>query len=181
MKYLYKAYLLLLLLFFILVSPVYAQCPDGPPAGGTAYDTRSTLPAGPVSKEVKLPKFDPQSGMVTCVRLCVTIKGIIDTVALQNYSSSAQIGNYTYDRTDQITGPGIMSPLTSTANLNFSPFPLTAFDGTAGAGNNFYSKGSDTVLTRVLCANTSDSATIAQFYGTDSVSYDYDVDALLMA
>ena len=177
MKCLYKTFVLLFLFFFILVSPDYAQCPDGQPAGGTAYDTTILLPAGLVNKEVKFPQFDPQSGMVTCVRLCVTIKGIIDTVALQNYSSSNQIGSYTYDRTDQITGPGILSPLTSTANLNFSPFPLTAYDGTAGAGSDFYSSGSDTVLTRVICANISDSTTIAQFYGTDSVSYVYDVNA----
>ena len=176
MKFLYKLFVFLLLLLFMFAS-VYAQCPNGQPAGGTAYDTTILLPAGLVSKEVKFPQFDPQSGMVTCVLLCVTIKGIIDTVALQNFSSSAQNGSYTYDRTDQVMGPGIGSPLTSTANLSFGPFPLTAYDGTAGAGSDFYSKGSDTVLTRVLCANISDSVTIAQFYGTDSVSYDYDVNA----
>jgi len=180
MKCLYKLFLPVLLFFFIMLAfyqGSYAQCPDGQPAGGTAYDTTILLPAGLVSKEVKFPQFDPQSGMVTCVRLCVTIKGIIDTVALQNFSSSAQNGSYTYDRTDQVIGPGIITPLTSTANLSFGPFPLTAYDGIPSAGTDFYSRGSDTVLTRVLCVNISDSATITQFYGTDSVSYDYDVNA----
>jgi hypothetical protein len=180
MKCLYKFFLPVLMFFLfslVFIQTSYAQCPDGQPAGGTAYDTTILLPAGLVSKEVKFPQFDPQSGMVTCVRLCVTIKGIVDTVALQNYSSSAQNGSYTYDRTDQVTGPGIIAPLTSTANLSFGPFPLTAYDGTPGAGTDFYSKGSDTVLTRVLCVNISDSVTITQFYGTDSVSYNYDVNA----
>jgi hypothetical protein len=182
MKNIYKPFILLLLSFFtvILVSfqTSYAQtCPDGSPSGGTAYDTTILLPAGLVSKVVKFPQFNPVNGMVTCVNLCVTIKGIIDTVALQNFSSSSQTGSYTYDRTDQVTGPGILTPLTSTANLNFSPFPLTAYDGIPGAGTDFYSKGSDTVLTRVLCSNISDSATIVQFYGNDSVSYFYDVNA----
>ncbi len=179
MNKLYKALLFLLFLIngMIFTKPVLAQCPDGSPQGGTAFDTTIMIPTGNVSKEVKFPQFDPQSGMVTCVTLCVTIKGIVDTVALQNFSSSAQNANYTYDRTDQITGPGIITPLTSTANLNFGPFPLTAYDGVPSAGTDFYSKGSDTVLTRVLCSNINDSATIVQFYGTDSVAYNYDVNA----
>ena len=176
MKNLYTSFLFLLF-SFVLVSQSKAQCPDGQPAGGTAFDTTILIPAGIVAKEVKFPQFDPQSGMVTCVRLCVTIKGIVDTVALQNFSSSGQTGSYTYNRVDQITGPGIPSSLTSTANLSFGPFPLTAYDGIPGAGTDFYSKGSDTVLNRVLCANINDSATISQFYGVDSVSYFYDVNA----
>jgi hypothetical protein len=180
MKCLYPSSLFLLLFLFAILAfnnSGNAQCPDGQPEGGTAYDTTIFIPAGIVSKDVKFPQFDPQSGMVTCVRLCVTIKGIVDTVALQNFSSSSQVGSYTYDRTDQIMGPGMSTPLTSTANLNFGPFPLTDYDGVPGAGTDFYSAGPDTVLTRVLCHNISDSATIVQFYGTDSVSYDYDVDA----
>ena len=177
---LYKSSLYLLLFLFSMLAAVQsinAQCPDGQPEGGTAYDTTILIPAGIVSKSVKFPQFDPQTGMVTCVRLCVTIKGIVDTVALQNFSSSFQNGSYTYDRTDQVTGPGISTPLTSTANLSFGPFPLTAYDGIAGLGSDFYSAGSDTVLTRVLCHNIGDSATMVQFYGTDSVAYNYDVNA----
>src|SRR5688572_3452531 len=180
MKCLYKSSLYLLLFLFAMRAAIkigHTQCPDGQPEGGTAFDTTILIPAGIVSKNVKFPQFDPQTGMVTCVRLCVTIKGIVDTVALQNFSSSDQNGSYTYDRTDEITGPRIGTPLNSTANLSFGPFPLTAFDGIAGAGSDFYSAGPDTVLTRVLCHDISDSATIVQFYGTDSVGYDYDVDA----
>lgn len=176
MKNLYTIFSFLLL-SFMLVSRAYAQCPDGQPAGGTAFDTTIMIPAGIVAKEVKFPKFNPESGMVTCVRLCVTIKGIIDTVALQNFSSSSQNASYTYDRVDIITGPGIPTFLSSNANLSFGPFGLTAYDGIPGVGSDFYSKGSDTVLNRVLCANISDSTTISQFYGLDSVSYNYDVNA----
>ena len=180
MKCLYTSSLYLLLFLFtvlVVINSGIAQCPDGQPEGGTAYDTTILLTAGIVSKDVKFPQFDPQAGMVTCVRLCVTIKGIVDTVALQNFSSSSQVGSYTYDRTDQVMGPGMSAPITSSANLTFGPFPLTAYDGLPGAGSDFYSAGSDTVLTRVLCHNISDSATIVQFYGTDSVAYDYDVNA----
>jgi len=159
-------------------KPVYSQCPNGQAAGTTAFDTTIAFGAGIVSTQVKFPKFDPQTGMVTCVKLCVTIKGIIDTVALENYSSAAQNASYTYTRNDTITGPGIPSYLTSNANLGFGPFALSATNGVPGSGPDFFSVGPDTVLTRVLCSNISDSATIAQFYGVnDSVIYNYAIDA----
>jgi len=156
----------------------YSQCPDGQIPGSTAYDTTIAFGSGIVITDVKFPKFDPQNGMVTCVKLCVTIKGIIDTVALENYTNAAQTGSYTYTRKDTINGPGIPSYLTSSANLSFGPFPLAANNFVFGSGPDFYSRGSDTVLTRTLCANISDSATITQFYGVnDSVTYNYTIDA----
>jgi len=168
--------LLLLLTSFNHLS--YSQCSGGEPAGQTAYDTTIAFGSGIVSTQVKFPKFDPQTGMVTCVRLCVTIKGIIDTVALENYTNLPQTGSYTYTRKDTIRGPGIPTFLSSSANLSFGPYPLAATNGVFGSGPDFYSNGPDTVLTRVLCSNISDSATIASFYGVnDSVTYDYAIDA----
>jgi hypothetical protein len=178
MKKLYKfVFFLFMMLQYILRC--YSQCPSGQPAGATAYDTTIKFGAGIVSTLVKFPKFDPDSGMVTCVKLCVTIKGVIDTVALENLSNSAQTGSYNYSRRDTITGPGIPTYLTSGTNdLNFGPFPLAATDGVFGSGPDFYSHGPDTVLTKVLCANINDSATIAQFYGdNDTVVYNYNIDA----
>lgn len=156
----------------------YSQCPNGQPAGSTAYDTTIKFGAGIVSTQFKFPKFDPNTGQVTCVNLCVTIKGIIDSVALENFSSAPQTGNYSYSRRDTVSGPGIPTFLSSGTNdLNFGPFPLAAFDGVLGSGPDFYSAGSDTVLTKVLCVNISDSTTIADFYGTDSVTYNYHITA----
>jgi hypothetical protein len=182
MKKIYTAFsriVFVMLAVAALNGPTYAQCPSGQPAGATAFDTTIIFGAGIVNTQLKFPKFDPSTGMVTCVKLCVTIKGIIDTVALENLSNAPQTGSYTYSRRDTITGPGIPTYLTSGANnLSFGPFPLTATDGIFGSGTDFYSNGSDTVLTKVLCANINDSATIAQFYGVgDSVAYDYNIDA----
>jgi len=176
-----KFYSFVFLLFMLLYysGPASAQCPNGQPGGSTAFDTTIAFGAGVVATQVKFPKFDPQTGMVTCVNLCVTIKGIIDTVALENLSSSGQTATYSYSRSDTITGPGIPTYLTSGANnLSFGPFALSATDGVFGSGPDFFSVGPDTVLTKVLCTNISDSATIAQFYGVnDSVTYNYSIDA----
>jgi len=178
-----KSFYRFVFLFSMLLNYItrcYAQtCPDGSTPGATAYDTTIVFGAGIVNTQVKFSKFDPHSGMVTCVKLCVTIKGVIDTVALENLSNSAQTGSYNYSRRDTITGPGIPTYLTSGTNdLNFGPFPLAATDGVFGSGPDFYSQGPDTVITKVLCANINDSATIAEFYGVnDSVTYDYNIDA----
>jgi len=169
-----------LILFLIFTYHLScAQCSGGSPGGQTAYDTTIAFGSGIVATEVKFPKFDPTTGMVTCVRLCVTIKGIIDTVALENFTNAPQTGSYTYTRKDTIRGPGIPTFLTSApTNLSFGPFPLSATNGVFGSGPDFYSNGPDTVLTKVLCSNISDSATIAQFYGVnDSVTYNYSIDA----
>ena len=167
------------LLFLVLsIHLSYSQCPGGGTPGQTAFDTTIAFGSGIVSTQVKFPKFDPQTGMVTCVRLCVTLKGVIDTVALENFTNAAQTGTYTYTRKDTLRGPGIPTFLNSSTNLSFGPFPLAATDGVFGSGPDFYSNGPDTVLSRVLCLNISDSATIASFYGVnDTVVYNYAIDA----
>lgn len=181
MKHLYFRFFSVTILVLLATSFTYvghSQCADGQPSGQTAYDTTFVFGSGIVATEVKFPKFDPSTGMVTCVRLCVTIRGIIDTVSLENFTNAAQVGSYSYNRKDTVKGPGIPTQLTSSASLNFGPFPLSATNGIMGSGPDLYTHGSDTVLTRVLCANISDSSTLAQFYGTnDSVAYTYAIDA----
>lgn len=173
----FTSFFLLITLLLLNNSSSNAQCPVGYPPGSTAYDTTIKFPTGVTSIPVKFPQFDPQGGMVTCVRLCVTITGIIDTLAMQNYAASPQTATFNYIRTDQITGPGISTPLSNSASLSYGPPGniLTAYDGTPGAGTDFYSMANDTILNEVLCRTVSDSATIIQFYGTDSVTYNYDI------
>lgn len=174
-----------LFLFFVLQSNFksVAQCPMGYPPGSTAFDTTIAFPTGVTSIPVKFPQFDPLDGMVTCVRLCVTITGIIDTLAMQNYASSSQTATFTYIRNDQITGPGILAPLSNNVNLTFGPPGniLTAYDGVPGAGSDFFSMANDTILNDILCRTISDSATIVQFYGHDSVTYNYDISVITNA
>lgn len=166
----------LLLLFFFTSS--FAQCPDGSPQGGTAFDTTIATPEGVNTMQIKFPKFNPLGGMVTCVKLCITITGVVDSVSVENNSVAGQTANVYYVRTDQITGPGLGVPLSNSINKHYGPFALGGTDGAVGSGPDFISISHDTVLNKVqICRTLSDSTTIAQFYGTDSVAYTYDISA----
>ena len=68
----------LILLFFGQLS--HAQCSGGSPGGLAGYDTTIATPEGVNTMDVKFPQFNPLNGMVTCVKLCVTITGIVDSV-----------------------------------------------------------------------------------------------------
>jgi hypothetical protein len=180
MKYKYTILFTVSLPFLLTLSTLqslHAQtCPDGSPQGGTAYDTTIAFASGVTSTQVNFPKFNPASGMVTCVRLCITITGVVDTLAMQNFASTAQSGTFTYVRHDTITGPGLVTPLSNSVNQTYGPFPLTPYDGVPGAGTDFYSLSDDTILNAQLCRTLNDSTSISQFYGLDSVTYNYTID-----
>lgn len=168
--------LLCVLLFLITNKSVFAQCPDGHPQGGTAYDTTILFETGITSTPVKFPQFNPENGMVTCVKLCITITGVVDTLHIENLSASPQIANFVYNRSDAITGPGIIAPLTNTINETYGPYNLTPYDGSIGSGTDRVARGKDTVLNTQLCRTISDETTIEQFYGSDSITYNYTID-----
>ena len=141
------------------------------------YDTTIATPAGVNSLQVKFPQADPIKGMVTCVRLCITITGVIDTLSVENNSASPQIATVTYLRTDQITGPGLVVPMSNTASLSFN-YPLGPTNGILGSGPDFASTGRDTLQNAVtVCGTINDSAALSMFYGHDSVTYNYTITA----
>ena len=168
-----------LILFLIFTgNACYAQCAGGQSGGQTAYDTTIATPEGVNTMQIKFPKFDPLTGMVTCVKLCVTITGVVDSVSVENNSASPQTANVYYIRNDQITGPGLVSPLTNSINHHYGPYSLGSSDGTIGSGPDFMSISHDTVLNAVtVCRTLNDSTALAQFYGSDSVTYTYDISA----
>lgn len=178
MKPFYTALSYLAPLFFSLIISVQsrAQCPDGHPGGTTAYDTTIVFGTGITSTPVKFPQFDPTTGMVTCVRLCVTITGIVDTVAIENFSNTPQTGSFNYIRTDEITGPGLTGGLSNSITRNYGPYTLAPTDGVMGSGPDRVAFGRDTVLNEQLCRTVNDPAIISAFYGLDSVTYNYEID-----
>ena len=181
MKHLYpKTFLTstFFLLSFLSCYKAIAQCPYGYLPGSTAYDTTIATPTGINTLQIKFPKADPQAGLVTCMRICITITGVVDSISVENNSNGPQTANVNYIRTDQITGPGLVSPLTNTINYNYPPFALGASDGSTGSGPDFASISKDTLLNAVTqCVTVTDFPTLFQFYGTDSVTYNYNITA----
>jgi hypothetical protein len=85
MKKLYPYFFSSRIFFALILYSVnnYAQCNAGSETV-TAYETTIRFPTGATSMQVKFPKFDPQTAMLSCVKLIVTIVGVVDTVAMQN-------------------------------------------------------------------------------------------------
>ncbi len=153
-------------------------CPYDFLPGTTVYDTVINTPPGINTLEIKVPQADPFAGMVTCLRVCVTITGVVDSVSVENNSFSSQVANIYYIRTDQITGPGLSAPLTNSINHHYGPYGLGASDGNLGSGPDFVAISRDTLLNSVqLCQTITNLDSLFQFYGNDSISYFYDITA----
>lgn len=170
-------FLSLAFLLFAGRSQGLAQCIGGGTPGITAYDTTIRFPSGTTNKQIKFPKFDAQTGMVTCVRMIVTMTAIIDTTSFENLLSSPYNVTRSYSRNDAMTGPG----LTPSLSNNFSgtrTFPLGANDGVPNAGADFYSSAKDTIMRQQMTRTLTDSASVSSFYGTDSVVYDYNINVV---
>lgn len=182
MKYIYSklfiAIGLTVVLQFLSFNPALAQCPYGFPSGSTFYDTTISTPTGVNTLQVKLPQADPLAGMVTCLRICVSITGVVDSVSVENNSTSAQTADIYYIRTDQITGPGLSSPLSNSINHHYGPYALGATNGILGSGPDFVSISKDTLLNAVtVCQTINNLDSLFQFYGHDSITYQYNITA----
>jgi hypothetical protein len=154
-----------------------AQCPDGQPAGGTAFDTTIRFSSGVTHKQIKFPKFNPQSGMLSCVKLIVTMTGIIDTSSIENLSDAPITATRTYTRSDNMSGPGL-SPALSNNFSGVTSYPLASNDGITHAGPDFYTSSKDTVMRTQMVRELTDSTSISEFYGSDSVAYNYDINVI---
>ncbi len=155
-----------------------AQCPYGFLPGSTAYDTTIATPTGINTLEIKFPQADPLEGMVTCLRLCVSITGVVDSISIENNSASPQTADVYYMRTDQISGPGLTGTLSNSINHHYGPYVLGATDGVPTSGPDFMSITHDTLLNAVtLCQVITNLDSLFQFYGHDSVTYLYNISA----
>lgn len=151
-----------------------AQCPDGQLVTGLHYDSTVNLPPGVQNAEIKFPKFNPANGMVTYMRLCLTISGVVDSLSFENTGNVPYNYSAHYSRFDELTGDGLSTPLNNYAFRPYS-FNLAATDGANGAGPDFGYVIHDTILNQVtVCRNITNSAL---FYGSDSLVYNYFINA----
>ncbi len=176
MKKLYKTVFIpaLFIVLTLYSQSGYSQCPNGQPAGGTAFDTTIRFSSGVTHKQIKFPKFSPQSGMLSCVKLIVTMTGIIDTSAFENLSFSPITVKRTYNRSDTMTGPGLNPALVNSFN-GVTNIQLGSNDGVTHSGPDFYTNSKDTVMRTQMVRTLTDSTSISEFYGSDSVVYNYDI------
>ena len=156
----------------------HAQCPDGGSSvTGTAFDTSFAIPAGSTSMPLYLPKFDPADGMVNCMRLCLTITGVVDSLSFENNQVAPHTYTASYSRTDMLTGPGLSTPIFNSDGKNYS-FSLQGMDGAAGSGPDFGKVTQDTVLNaKSNCRTITNAGDLSQFYGQDSLLYNYTINA----
>lgn len=158
-----------------------AQCVNGNEPTPVMFDTTIYFDPGVTNTQVKFPKIDPETGMLTCVKLRVTMTGVIDTVYMQNLTNSAQSANFNYDRKDDMTGPGLTTALTNSAGVQYGPYSVTSYDGNFTSGTDYASIPRDTVLNKTVERKLTDSTEISQFYGHDSVTYNYNIDVKAIA
>lgn len=162
------------LIFFILISLfTTGQCLNGYEPTGKGFDTTVTTGGGNYESFFTFPKFHPDSGMVTCVRLTMTMTGIVRK-SIENYVNAPTTYNSNYSRRDTITGPGLSGPLQSNVSKAYGPFNLAANDNVSFSGPDFIQVGPDTVLKNVSVVHTiTDVNEISNFYGLDSLTYRY--------
>lgn len=180
-----KFYTFSLLLFCLLQALIHqsanAQCVDGSAPTPVLLDTTIFFQTGVTATDVKFPQFDPETGMLRCVRLTTTMVGVVDTVAMQNLSSSTQWAKFNYVRSDQMKGPGLRTPLANDFSKQYGAYQVGPFDGNMFAGPDFIAIPRDTVLRKTVVRTLTDSTEISEFYGKDSVNYNYKIDVATLA
>lgn len=180
-----KFYFLSFFLFCLLQTGFrlsgLAQCVDGNSPTTVLMDTTIYFEFGVTSTDIKFPQFDPETGMLSCVKLTTTMMGIIDTVSMQNLSNSTQTAKFNYVRKDKMTGPGLSTPLANDFSKQYGPYEVTRFDGNFNSGTDHVSIPRDTILQKTIARTLTDSTEISQFYGKDSVTYTYTIDVSTVA
>ena len=94
MKNFYTTFLFFFLLQWGLSLQTGAQCADGSSPTPVFMDTTIRFDPGVSTTQVKFPQFNPEEGMLRCVRLTVTMTGIVDTVYMQNFTNTTQTARF---------------------------------------------------------------------------------------
>ncbi len=167
--------LILFSLLFVFVNKTNSQtCPGGQLITGLNYDSTVSLAAGVTNATIKFPKFNPANGMVSYMRLCLTMTGVVDSLSFENNQAVGENYSANYTRFDELTGSGLGSALYNNVNKGYS-FSLQPSDGVPGSGLDYGAVSKDTVLKEItVCRDIIDSDL---FYGSDSLIYNYFINA----
>jgi Secretion system C-terminal sorting domain len=178
MKQHYTKIPLFLLLFTLLIylpgtSKAQCNCAAGMTPLTVVYDTSGLIPPANDSTIYKFPQFDPSIGTLVCVGLEGWVTGIV-RMRLEN--DEIYPVNYVvkYSRTDQITGTGLGSPLSTSLTKNYGPYGLAASDGVYFSGPDYKTIGPDTVVNNKLIS-TVISSNVTPFLGNGQVNFSYRV------
>jgi len=166
---------LLLFMLFVMNRSGFGQCPGGYVPDGVAFDTTISFTDGNHSSIIKFPKFDPQSGMVTCAKLTMTISSVLNFMYFENRDNSPNTAGATFTREDIISGPGLNTPLSNDEIKTFGPYSLAPKDAVPNAGPDYVGVGPEDIFNTTKSITITDLSELSQFYGPpgDSLIYNY--------
>lgn len=178
MKHLYSRVYKILMLFvlvLLLTKRGYSQCPHGYVPDVTAFDTTISFSNGTHNSTIKFPAFDPEVGMVTCVKLTMRVVSTLNWFRVENEDGTTNTAEVKFTRDDEITGPGLSSPLDNHEVNSFGPYTLAPSDGVTQSGPDYKQVGPLTIFDKTKTVTITDAGTIMQFYGNvgDSITYNY--------
>ena len=162
-------------LLFYLPNQSSAQClceNGNTPQTLTYQQTRNIRPIDD-STNFDLMQFNPDLGQLICVNFFSYITGVV-RMRLENDEIYPVTYRITYQRTDQIQGPGLNPAIVTNLTKNYGPYNLAASDGSYFSGPDFVAIGPDSVLKNKYLARTITGA-MAPFLGYGTVPYNYKV------
>lgn len=167
----------LFLAFFTLLFYLPAQsqclCENGNvPQTITYQQTRNIRPIDD-STNFDLMQFNPNMGQLICVNVFSYITGVV-RMRLENDEIYPVSYRISYQRTDQIQGPGLTPSITNNLTKNYGPYNLAASDGNYFSGPDFVAIGPDSVLKNKYL-NRNLTGGLAPFLGYGNLTYNYKV------
>jgi len=175
MKQLYPKLALVLFLLTLITGKGWAQCPAGYVPDEVGFDTTITFTDGTLSTDIKFPKFDPSVGMVTCVRLTMTVSSTLNFMYFENRDNTVNTSEVIFSRSDVMTGPGLSSAISNSESHQYGPYTLQPKDAIPNSGPDYIGVGPEEIFNKTIVRTITNAADISQFYGAagDSLTYHY--------
>lgn len=151
---------------------VYGQCTcaNGQPAKTQEQLVNKTnFPSG-IPQTISVRQFDASKGTLVCVSAKVFLTSVV-RMHFENYEDVPVRYTVHYDRSDTLSGPGIVPPVTGVTNRSYGPYDLGASDGQYFYGPDYVFIGPDTVYNKKIYEGTTTS--VAGYIGAGTVDFKY--------